>query len=188
MSGAGNASDIRSALRAGVEFIQYRNKTATTPEMFREAWQLRKLCVRATFIVNDRVDIALAVDADGVHIGSHDLPYGIARKILGKKKIIGVTVHTLKEAVKAEKQGADYIGLAPIFATSTKPDALEPVGTGLIRAVKRRVRVPVIAIGGITLENAPAVIAAGADGLCAISAVVTKQDARKEIEKFQRLF
>ena len=188
LSKAGNAGDIRSALRAGVKVIQYRNKTGTTLEMFREAWQLRKLCVRATFIINDRVDIALAVDADGLHIGSHDLPYGIARKILGTKKIIGVTVHTLKEALQAQKQGADYIGLAPIFATSTKPDALQPVGTELIRAVKKRVRIPIIAIGGITLQNAPEVIAAGTDGLCAISAVVTKQSARREILKFQRLF
>jgi len=140
------------------------------------------------FIINDRVDIALAVDADGVHIGNDDMPYGVSRKLLGKKKIIGVTVHNVKEAVKAQKMGADYLGVSPIFSTGTKKDAGLPVGVELIKKIKRSVSIPIIAIGGINLSNAPRVIEAGANGLCAISAVVTKQNVKQEIEKFQELF
>ena len=130
----------------------------------------------------------MSVGADGVHLGREDLPYAAARKLLGRKKIIGLTVHTLAEAIEARESGAQYIGVSPIFRTGTKWDAGKPVGTDLIRRIKERVPLSIIAIGGIDLSNASQVIAAGADGLCAISAVVTKQDVAKEIEKFQRLF
>lgn len=188
LSRAGNISDVKNALKAGVEIIQYRNKHASTKEMFEEALKLRKICKDATFLINDRVDIALAIGADGVHIGNDDMPYGVARKLLGKKKIIGVTVHSVKEAVEAQKMGADYLGVSPIFSTDTKKDAGIPVGVELIKEIKRFVSIPIIAIGGINLSNASGVIRAGADGLCAISAVVTKRDVKKEIQKFQELF
>ncbi len=188
LSRAGNYNDVRSALQAGVRVIQYRNKSANTREMFEEALRLKKICAKAVFLVNDRIDIAMAVGADGVHIGEDDIPYPAARKLLGRKKIIGVTVHSLEAARKAQAAGADYLGASPIFATKTKKNAGRPVGTVLIKKLKEELNLPVVAIGGINLKNAPEVIRAGTDGLCAISAVVTKPDVEREIKKFQELF
>lgn len=188
LSRAGIYSDVKKALAAGVKVIQYRRKDADTKTLYEEALRLRRICRKAIFLVNDRVDIALAVEADGVHLGQDDLPCAIARRLLGPKKIIGVTVHDLKEAMQAQKQRADYLGVAPVFKTKTKKDAGSPAGTALIRKIKERLRIPVIAIGGIDLSNASEVIEAGADGLCAISAVVKKRDVAEEIRKFQRLF
>lgn len=188
LSRAGNISDVKNALAAGVTVIQYRNKQASTRQMYEEAIKLRPLCRSAFFLINDRLDIALAAGADGVHLGSDDLPYQAARKILGKNKIIGLTVHSVREARQAQKLGADYIGVAPVFTTKTKKDAGKPAGVRLIEEIHRQVSIPIIAIGGIKLSNAAEVIRAGADGLCAISAVVTKPDVKREIKKFQLLF
>jgi thiamine-phosphate pyrophosphorylase len=189
LSKAGNISDARNAVSAGVTVIQYRNKTGSTLEMYEEAAAIRRIASgRCSFLINDRIDIALAVNADGIHIGQDDMPYAAARKLLGKKKIIGVTVHNAAEAADAQYAGADYIGVSPIFATSTKQDAGRPAGIELIREIKKLVKIPVIAIGGINLDNATDVVAAGADGLCAISAVVAGGNVREEIKKFQRLF
>jgi len=188
LSRAGNVSDVQNAVAAGVEMVQYRRKDASTSELFAEAAVLRKLCRRTLFLVNDRVDIAMAVQADGVHLGQDDLPFPAARKLLGQEKIIGLTVHSLDEARQAEAAGADYLGVSPIFTTQTKADAGPPAGIQLIQQIKRAVKIPLVAIGGINLANAPEVIQAGADGLCAISAVVSGEDVRAEIEKFQRLF
>ncbi len=188
LSRAGNVIDVKAAVAAGVKVVQYREKQADASKMYEEALKLRKICKHITFLVNDRVDLALAVDADGVHLGQDDLPYAAARKILGEQKIIGLTVHTVKEARQAQKLGADYLGVSPIFATHTKSDAGNPKGVALITEIRKSVSIPIIAIGGITLANAGEVIRAGADGLCAISAVVTKQNVRAEIAKFQKLF
>lgn len=188
ISRKGNISDVKNALKAKVKVVQYRDKTKSTKELFEEALELRRICKNAIFLVNDRIDIALSVKADGVHLGQQDLPYSIARRLLGNKKIIGLTVHTLQEAIEAEHLGAQYIGVSPIFATNTKQDAGSPVGIELIKKIKKRVSLPLMAIGGINLSNALEVMRAGADGVCAISAVLTKQDVRKEIEKFQELF
>ncbi len=188
LSRAGNKSDVKAAMAARVGVVQYREKNLDTKEMCKEALRLRKICKNTTFLINDRLDIALAVRADGVHIGKEDMPYQLARRLLGKGKIIGVTVHNLKEARKAEGWGADYLGVSPIFQTSTKKDAGIPVGVKLIKTLKGAVSIPVIAIGGITLENAGEVVQAGADGLAAISAIVTKKDVWAEIEKFQKFF
>jgi thiamine-phosphate pyrophosphorylase len=188
LSRAGNTSDVKNALAARVKFVQYRQKKASTQELYQEALELRRICKDNIFLVNDRVDIALAVDADGVHLGSEDLPYAAARKLLGKKRIIGLTVHSLKEAKVAQKLGADYLGVSPIFSTLTKKDAGLPMGVRLIKEIKKSVSLPIVAIGGVDLLSAPEVIRSGADGLCAISAVVTKPEVKKEIEKFQALF
>jgi len=188
LSRLGNTSDVKNALLAKVKFVQYRVKHLSTKEMYQEALQLKKICRKAVFLVNDRLDIALAVNADGVHLGQDDLSYQVARKLLGEKKIIGITVHSVKEAKEAQRLGADYLGVSPIFATSTKQDAGKPTGTALLKKIREEVSIPIVAIGGINLSNAVEVIRAGADGLCAISAVVTKRDVRREIEKFQGLF
>jgi thiamine-phosphate pyrophosphorylase len=134
------------------------------------------------------VEVALAVAADGVHLGQEDLHYREARRLLGRDKIIGITVNTVAQALEAARLGADYLGVSPIFATRTKPDAGEPAGLQLLREIRAHVSLPLVAIGGITLDNAPDVIAAGADSLCAISAVVTQPDVRQAIADFQSLF
>jgi len=187
-SRAGNLNDVKNAVRANVEVVQYREKYKNTHQMYEEAVKLRAICKDIKFLINDRVDIALAVDADGVHLGNDDLPFSVARKLLGKNRIIGVTAHNLKEAQAAEKLGADYLGVSPIFLTTTKPDAGKPAGLELIRQIKKNVSLPIVAIGGINLSNAKDVVNAGADSLCAISAVVSAADVKAEIEKFQALF
>ncbi len=188
ISRAGNISDVEDAVAVGVQVVQYRDKTKSAKEMKNEALVLRGICKDITFLINDRVDIALAVGADGVHLGNEDLSYSKARELLGTDKIIGLTVHSLKEALVAQDLGADYIAVSPIFSTATKSDAGEPVGLGLINEIKKHISMLIIAIGGITIANAAKVVKAGADGLCAISAVVSKQDVKEEIEKFQALF
>jgi len=188
LSAAGIFSDAEQALAAEVEVIQYRNKQGSTREMYEEALALRRICRDALFLINDRIDIALAAKADGVHLGQTDMPYEQARKILGPEAVIGVTVHDLQEAENASAAGADYLGVSPIFRTDTKPDAGLPSGTDLLRKIKARVSIPLVAVGGINLDNAAEVISAGADAVCAISAVVKAQDVKKEIMKFQSLF
>jgi thiamine-phosphate pyrophosphorylase len=188
LSRAGNFNDVSMAVACGVSVVQYRNKNAKTREMYEEAVRLREICRDTLFLINDRVDIALAVDADGVHLGQSDMPCEVARRLLGEEKIIGITVHNLAEAVQAESIGADYLGVSPIFQTATKPDAGKPAGISLIEDIRAIVNIPLIAIGGIDHSNAIDVIRAGADGLCAISSVVAKEDVSAEIKKFQDSF
>jgi thiamine-phosphate pyrophosphorylase len=188
LSRAGNLSDVREAVAAGVRVVQYRDKRGHPDKLREEARLLRELCREVLFLVNDRVDLALMVDADGVHLGQEDLPYEAARERLGPDKIIGITVHNVREAREAAARGADYLGVSPIFPTRTKADAGAAGGLGLLREIRREVTVPLIAIGGINLGNAREVLRAGADGLCAISAVVTRSQVRAEIAKFQALF
>jgi thiamine-phosphate pyrophosphorylase len=188
LSRAGNVSDVQNAVAAGVKVVQYREKEAPPDRMREEAGRLRRLCRDVLFLVNDRVDLALEVGADGVHLGQDDLPCETARKMLGPGRIIGRTVHNVREALEAERRGADYLGVSPIFPTRTKADAGLPGGLELLREIGQRVSLPLIAIGGINLANAREVIRAGAHGLCAISAVVAAPDVRAEIEKFQELF
>jgi thiamine-phosphate pyrophosphorylase len=188
LSRAGNLSDVAAAVAAGVRVVQYRQKQGRTRDLVAEARQLRRLCRHIRFLVNDRVDLALEVGADGVHLGQEDLPYPEARRMLGPEKIIGVTVHTVAEALAAQAAGADYLGVSPIFATTTKADAGAPGGVALLAEIRRRVRLPLVAIGGVTLANATAVISAGADAVCAIAAVVTRPEVKAEIDQFQQLF
>ncbi|MDD1732102.1 MAG: thiamine phosphate synthase [Methanothrix sp.] len=188
LSRAGNRSDVLAAVSCGVNVVQYRNKNAETREMYREALDLSQICRDAgsLFLVNDRLDVALAVEADGVHVGQADMPCPKARKLLGRNKIIGVTGHNLAEALQAEKE--DYLGVSPIFETATKKDAGRPAGIRLIEEIRSQVSLPLIAIGGIDHTNAPQVVRAGADGLCAISCVVAQEDVGGRIRRFQELF
>lgn len=188
LSRKGNVSDVEAAVAASVSVVQYREKCASSKKMYEEALVLRSICKDITFLINDRVDIALSVKADGVHLGQGDLPYSEARRLLEKNKIIGLTVHNVKEAKEAEEIGADYIAVSPVFATNTKSDAGKAVGVEMIRRIRENVKISIVAIGGIDLSNAEKVVAAGASGLCAISAVITKQDVKKEIQRFQGLF
>ena len=185
LSARGTLSDVEQALKAGCKILQYREKHKSTKEMIEEASKIKNVCGdRAIFLINDRVDVAQAVDADGVHIGQDDMPFESARKILGEGKIIGLTVHSTEDALDAEKAGADYIGLSPVFETDTKKDAGRACGISMIREVRKQVKLPLIAIGGINKENVGEVIKAGADAAVAISAVVCAEDVYKEIVDF----
>ncbi len=190
LSAAGLKSDVEKAVAAGVEIIQYRNKEAVTRTLYDEALFMKNLCMGTStlLIINDHIDIALAVDAHGVHIGREDIPYHAARRLLGKDKIIGVTVHTLEQAKAVQGLGADYLGVSPIFTTATKLDAGKPCGVEGLKAIRHACGAPIVAIGGIDLSNIKLVIEAGADMACAISAVVTKPDVRAEILRFQKEF
>ncbi len=185
LSKKGTLSDVREAVESGCRIVQYREKNKSTKEMVEEASEIKKICNgKAIFLVNDRIDVALAVDADGVHIGQDDMPIEIARKLLGDNKIIGLSVNNKEEAVLAEKSGADYIGLGPIFDTATKKDAGEGIGPLKIREVKDAIKIPVVAIGGINKENCENVIQNGVDSLVAISAVVCSDDVKRETKYF----
>lgn len=190
LSRAGNKSDILSAVSCGVDIVQYRNKNAETLHMYEEALFLKEICRDrdCLFLINDRLDIALSVEADGVHLGQTDMPCPQARRLLGSAKVIGVTVHNLAEALQAESDGADYLGVSPIFQTSTKRDAGKPAGIRLIEEIRDQVRIPLVAIGGINHSNAPQVIDAGADALCAISSVVATDNVVEQIRRFQYQF
>jgi thiamine-phosphate pyrophosphorylase len=185
LSKKGTLSDVNESIEAGCKIIQYREKDKSTKEMIDETSEIKRICgERAIFLVNDRIDVALAVDADGVHIGQGDMPIETARKLLGEDKIIGLTVHNVDEAIEAEKRGADYVGLGSIFDTSTKKDAGKGIGPARIREVKNAIKVPVVAIGGINKENCRSVIENGADSLVAISAVVCSDNVKKETREF----
>lgn len=181
--------DVKAAIKAGVKIVQYREKEKNTGEMLEEAKKIGKLCKEnnVLFIINDRIDVALATDADGVHLGDEDMPYSIARKLLGREKIIGLTVQNIQKAIEAEKVGVDYIGVSPIFETKTKADAGKPVGTELIKEVKGRLRIPFVAIGGINEKNIKSVLKAGAKSVVIISAIITKDNVEKECKKFKKI-
>lgn len=168
----------RLALEGGADTIQYRQKTGTTRLRIEEAIELRALCrrKRIPLIVNDRADIALAADADGVHLGADDLPPTIARELLGPARLIGGSADDADEAVALERAGLDYAGIGPIFATRSKSDTGPVLGlAGLEQAVKR-CHMPLIAIGGITLQNLEAVLRTGVHGVAVLSAVVCADD------------
>jgi thiamine-phosphate pyrophosphorylase len=185
LSKAGTLSDVEKAVAAGCRIIQYREKSISTKEMILEAAKIKEICGNeAIFLVNDRVDVALAVDADGVHIGQDDMPIETARRLLGPDKIIGLSVNNVEEALDAEKMSADYVGLGPIFNTSTKKDAGNGIGPESIHPVKDAVRIPVVAIGGINKQNSESVVLGGADSLVAISAVVCSDDVEQETRDF----
>jgi thiamine-phosphate pyrophosphorylase len=188
LSKQGNTHDVKAAVEAGVRIVQYRHKSLSAKDFYYEALELKKLCKKSIFIINDRLDIALAVQADGIHIGQDDIPLSVVRKIWENEKIVGVTVSTLEQALKAEQEGATYLAVSPIFATATKDDAGPPCGLELVSKVKKTCKLPVAAIGGIKRENAGQVIAAGADMICAISATVCADDVKKQISKFQELY
>lgn len=177
---------VQLVLEGGVRLVQLRAKDATARELVQMGQAIRALTRKynATFIVNDRLDIALVVEADGVHLGQDDLPVPLARKLAGDAFIIGVSAETVEEAQRAEAEGANYLGVGPMFTTTTKPDAGMPIGPQRLREIKAAVSIPVYGIGGITLENAPLVIQAGADGICVISAIIGAPNPTEATRQF----
>ncbi len=188
LSKKGTLHDVGQALRAGCTIVQYREKEKSTTAMITEARKIKRLCEgRAIFLVNDRIDVAMAVDTDGVHVGQDDMPFEIARQLLGSEKIIGLTVHDTEEAIQAETIEADYIGLSPVFKTATKKDAGKGCGISMVREVRKCVHLPIVAIGGINRGNVRGVIEAGADAAVAISAVVSADDVYRETLDFIKI-
>ncbi|NIM06036.1 MAG: thiamine phosphate synthase [Armatimonadetes bacterium] len=179
----------RAALEGGAAIIQLRDKEATTRELLKTARNIRELTRQAgaLFFVNDRLDVALAAKAEGVHLGEDDMPVAIARGLAGDRLIIGASVSTPKEAVEAERTGADYLGIGSIFPTPSKKDAGPPRGVGIIRQVKAVTKLPVIAIGGINADNAGEVLEAGADGIAVISAISGAEDMTAATANLVRL-
>lgn len=168
---------VEQALRGGVTLVQLREKTATSREFYDLALRVKALTDRhkIPLIINDRLDIALAVDADGVHIGQEDLPVAVARKLLGPGKILGATAATVVDAVKAQEDGADYLGSGAVYPTGTKPGkAILPMET--LAKIKQAVHIPVVAIGGITADNLGAVRQSGVDGVAVVSAIMDSDD------------
>jgi thiamine-phosphate pyrophosphorylase len=179
---------LAAAISGGCRMVQLREKAWPSGRLLPLAERLRARCAAdgVTFIVNDRVDLALAVGADGVHLGQDDLPARVARPLLRAGMILGVSTHSVAQARAAQADGADYVAVGSMFATATKPD-FELVGPDLVRILRSQIRVPLIGIGGITPDNVQEVIRAGADGVAVISAVGAADDPRASCERFVAL-
>lgn len=179
---------VREALEGGVTLVQYRAKTASSAEMYAEALQLKALCdsFNVPLIINDRLDIAMAVGAAGVHLGQDDLPCAAARKLLGEDYIIGVSAHNPAEAKTALQSGADYLGCGAVFGTATKAD-VKKLGTEGLTAICREKGLPVVGIGGVTADNYREVRAAGADGAAIVSGILAQPDIRATVEAIARV-
>jgi len=179
---------VREALDGGVTLVQYRAKTASSAEMYAEALQLKALCdsFNVPLIINDRLDIAMAVGAAGVHLGQDDLPCAAARKILGEDYIIGVSAHNPAEAKAALQSGADYLGCGAVFGTVTKAD-VKKLGTEGLTAICREKGLPVVGIGGVTADNYREVRAAGADGAAIVSGILAQPDIRATVRAIARV-
>ncbi len=188
--GRSNVEVIREAIAGGADVIQLRDKGYTANQLLGEALKLRKITREAgvPFIINDRVDVALAVDADGVHLGQDDFPIAWARRLLGKDRIIGISTHNVEEAIQAEKDGADYISIGSVFPTTTKSDARPISALNLITDIEENVNIPVVAIGGIKTENVAQIGQAGADCIAVISAVVSATNIREAAAKLREKF
>jgi len=173
------------ALSGGADTIQFRQKSGSTKELIETAIHMRRLCAEkgATFIVNDRIDVAIASEADGVHLGQDDFPIPLARKLLGKDRIVGGSAATLEEMENCIREGADYVGFGPVYPTGSKDDAGPVSGIDILKQIVESTPVPVIAIGGIDQNNAFHVMGAGAHGIAVISAVCCREDPKEAARK-----
>jgi thiamine-phosphate pyrophosphorylase len=183
-------ADVTAAISGGARIIQYRNKTAAPGLRLAQARALKSLCRDrdATLIINDHVELALAVDADGIHVGSEDTSYDDARRALGSQKLIGISCYNeLALALAAESRGANYVAFGSFFPSRVKPEAVH-APTDLLMDAKRALGVSIVAIGGITLDNAPPLIRAGADALAVISALFSAPDVTAAARSFTALF
>ena len=179
---------VREALEGGVTLVQYRAKTASSAEMYAEALQMKALCdsFNVPLIINDRLDIAMAVGAAGVHLGQDDLPCAAARRILGEDYLIGVSAHNPAEAKTALQSGADYLGCGAVFGTATKAD-VKKLGTEGLTAICREKGLPVVGIGGVTADNYREVRVAGADGAAIVSGILAQPDIRTTVRAIARV-
>ena len=187
--GRSTAEIVAAAVAGGVSCIQLREKSCGTRDFLNEALALQPLLKSRNLplIINDRLDIALAIEADGVHLGQSDMPIGMARKIAGDSLIIGISAESVDDALRAEQEGADYIGISPVFSTPTKKDTVPPLGLEGVRQIRALVDIPLVGIGGINSDNAESVLAAGADGIAVVSAIVSAADPAGAARKLKTL-
>ena len=180
---------VEAAIRGGVTLVQLREKDCSSGEFYRTAVSIKKITDAAgiPLIINDRLDIALAVDAAGLHIGQTDLPAQVARRILGPDKILGVSTATLQEAQKAQADGADYIGVGAMFATGTKKNARSVTMEGLAE-IRRGVDIPIVVIGGVNEKNCAQFNGTGIDGLAIVSAIIAKPDIEAAAREIRSIF
>ncbi|WP_042361359.1 thiamine phosphate synthase [Geomicrobium sp. JCM 19055] len=181
---------MEETLQGGAKMIQYRDKNGSKKQVIENARALSALAKSydVPFIMNDHLDVALIIDADGVHFGQDDVPLTEARKLLGPNKLIGISTHSLEEAVCAERDGADYIGVGPVFATATKKDAQQEIGLTLLREIVEGVAIPTVAIGGINQQNALSVIETGVTQVAVISDVLQATSVKQAAQTFQTLY
>lgn len=179
---------VEQAIQGGVTLVQLREKDLSSLEFYNIAVEVKKVTdkYKVPLIINDRLDIALAVDADGVHVGQSDMPALIARKLIGPNKILGVSTATVEESIEAEKNGADYVGVGAVFPTSTKLDA-RAVTVDMIKEIKESIKIPVVAIGGINGNNIQSLKTANIQGVAIISAILGKEDIKKAAENLIQL-
>ncbi len=179
MSGRKIEDSVLSAIDGGVTIVQLREKNSSSREFFETALKIREICKshNVPLIINDRADIAGAADCDGVHIGQSDLPVRAVRKIIGEDKIIGVSAGNVEKALRAQRDGADYIGVGALFPTSTKDNTVS-VTPEELSEIKKSVNIPVVAIGGINAENIGALKNTGIDGVAVVSAIIAEKDVR----------
>jgi thiamine-phosphate pyrophosphorylase len=189
MSCATMEESVEEAIKGGASVIQLRDKTVTGRQFFETAKALKQITdqYQVPLIINDRVDIAMAVDAAGVHLGQNDLPAEVARKMLGKDKLIGVSTAKPQEAIQAVRAGADYIGVGAIFATGTKTNT-RPVTMETLAKIRQAVEIPIVVIGGIKAENAAQFSDTGINGLAVVSAVIAQQNIKEAATRMRELF
>ena len=180
---------IEEAINGGTTIVQLREKTASTKDFYQLALKVKEITSRhdVPLLINDRIDIAIAVDSDGVHIGQDDMPADVARKIIGEDKILGVSASTVAEAKKAEEDGADYIGSGAVFPTSTKDDA-DSVSIEDLKEIVSSIDIPVVAIGGITLENASLLNDTGIAGFSVVSAIMSADNPKEASQKLKEIY
>ena len=171
---------VEAAVAGGVSCVQLREKHCSTREFITQARALKRFLKskKIPLIINDRLDVALAVEADGLHLGQQDMTISDARKISGTSLIIGISAESVDDALRAEKEGADYIGISPVFATPTKSDTAPPLGLEGVKTIRKMIAIPIVGIGGINRQNALSVITAGADGIAVVSAIVGAKDPK----------
>lgn len=179
---------IKEAVESGVEAVFLREKDLSGLELFNLAKEIKNITKnKAYFLINSRTDIALAVDADGVHLGFNSIPVTEARKLLGKRKLIGASCHSVSDVVKRTKEGVNYVFLGPMFFTASKAKYGKPLGPEVIKEVKKISRVPVIAIGGIKESNVLDVLSAGADGVAMITELICAKSISCKVKKIKEL-
>lgn len=184
-NGRSNVECVKEMIKGGIKIIQYREKYKSIKEKTKEVKEITKICKDngVLFIVNDHIDIAMLVDADGVHVGQDDMDISDVRKLMGDDKIIGVSTHAPKDAIKAQEGGADYIGVGPIFPTTTKDT--KPVGLTYLKWAVENVKIPFVAIGGIKRYNIDDILKTGAKRVCLVSEIVGANDITKTVSYLQ---
>lgn len=189
LSGRSLDDCVEQALAAGVTLVQYRSKHTDGNAMYTEAMQIKAICDKynVPLVINDRLDVAMAVGAAGVHLGQDDLPCSVARKILGEKYLIGVSAHNPQEALQAVSDGADYLGCGAVFGTTTKTDTSK-LGIAGLSAIRKAVTIPIVGIGGINIDNYNEILNTGADGAAIVSGILAQDNITNAVISLKNIY